>query len=65
MMRRFLNDLWNDESGISAVEYALLLALVAAGIILGAEYLSNAVQDQMYDAADCISGSISADCPIV
>ncbi len=29
---QFLVELWNDESGISSVEYALLLAFVAGGI---------------------------------
>jgi Flp pilus assembly pilin Flp len=51
----FLAKLWNDESGISSVEYALLLAFVAAGIILGAEALSNAVVNEMEGAASCIS----------
>ncbi len=54
-MRHFLVRLWTDESGISSVEYALLLAFVAAGIILGAEALSNAVEQEMLNAADCIS----------
>ena len=31
-MRKFMTKLWNDESGISSVEYALLLAFVAGGI---------------------------------
>jgi Flp pilus assembly pilin Flp len=53
-MRKFLSNLWNDESGISSVEYALLLAFVAAGIIVAAEALSNAVENEMTDTADCI-----------
>ena len=56
-MSNFLSDLWNDESGISSVEYALLLAFVAAGIIVAADSLSNAVSNQMDDVADCIEGS--------
>ncbi len=47
-------NLWNDESGISSVEYALLLAFVAAGIITAAELLSNAVENEMTDTAACI-----------
>ena len=64
-IREFLNDLWADESAISSVEYALLLAFVAAGIITAAELLSNAVQNEMSDAAGCIEGtndSSSAEC---
>ena len=52
---KFLTKLWNDESGISSVEYALLLAFVAAGIIAGAELLSNAVENEMIKAAECIT----------
>ncbi len=55
-MRKFLSNLWNDESGISSVEYALLLAFVAAGIITAAELLSNAVKNEMTDTANCIEG---------
>ncbi len=54
-MPNFLSNLWNDESGISSVEYALLLAFVAAGIILAADLLSNAVSNEMKEAANCIS----------
>ena len=61
-MHRFLSNLWNDESGISSVEYALLLAFVAAGIILAADQLSNAVSNQMEDAATCIEGADSTTC---
>ncbi len=53
-MRKFLSNLWNDESGISSVEYALLLAFVAAGIITAAELLSNAVTNEMTTTAICI-----------
>ncbi len=63
-MRHFLVRLWTDESGISSVEYALLLAFVAAGIIVGAETLSDAVEQEMFDAATCISGG-SVGCPNV
>ncbi len=52
----FLAGLWYDESGISSVEYALLLAFVAAGIIVGAEALSVAIEGEMLEATTCISG---------
>ncbi len=51
---KFFTKLWNDVSGISSVEYALLLAFVAAGIITAAELLSNAVQNEMTETATCI-----------
>ena len=56
-MRKFMTRFWQDESGISSVEYALLLAFVAAGIILGAEALSTAVENEMLDTASCIDGT--------
>ncbi len=61
-MRKFLSNLWSDESGISSVEYALLLAFVAAGIITAAELLSNAVENEMEDVATCIENSGGATC---
>ncbi len=58
-LKQNLARLWNDESGISSVEYALLLAFVAAGIITAAELLSNAVSNEMEDSACIIeTGSI-------
>ncbi len=51
-------NLWNDESGISSVEYALLLAFVAAGIITAAELLSNAVENEMTETAGCIENGV-------
>ena len=59
-MNKFLSNLWKDESGISSVEYALLLAFVAAGIIVAADALSNAVSNQMEGAANCIEGTLPA-----
>ena len=56
-MGKFLTKLWQDESGISSVEYALLLAFVAAGIITGAQLLSTAVEGEMTDVASCIEGN--------
>ena len=55
-----ISGFWNDESGISSVEYALLLAFVAAGIIVAADSLSNAVSNEMNQAADCIEGTSGA-----
>ena len=57
-IRKFLKKLWTDENAISSVEYALLLAFIAAGIIVAAEALSNAVENEMNDTADCIDGTL-------
>ncbi len=50
--KRFLSRLWSDEHGISSVEYAMLLAMIAGGIIMGAELLSDAVANEMNDTAE-------------
>ena len=49
--KRFLARLWSDERGISSVEYALLLSFVAAGVIIAAEALSDAIENEMTDTA--------------
>ncbi len=59
-IRKFLNELWTDDSAISSVEYALLLAFVAAGIITAAELLSDAVRNEMTDAAGCLDGTLES-----
>ncbi len=61
--RKVLNKLWTDESAISSVEYALLLAFIAAGIITAAELLSNAVDNQISDTAGCIEGTLGPSDP--
>ncbi len=51
---KFLAKLWNDESGISSVEYVLLLALVGSAIIIGASFLGQEVGLQLNETATCI-----------
>ncbi len=51
----FIKQLWNDESGASAAEYALILAIVGAGIAGAAIILGGAIATAMTDAALCIS----------
>ena len=53
--KRYIVKFWNDESGISAVEYVLLLALVGSAIIIGAQALGLAIGEQLQDTAECIS----------
>ena len=53
-MKQFFVRLWNDESGISSVEYVLLLALVGSAIIVGATFLGQEVGLQLNETAACI-----------
>lgn len=55
-----LRALWADEAGVSSVEYALLLAMAAGGLMTGAEILSSSVADQFGDTASCFDGSADA-----
>jgi pilus assembly protein Flp/PilA len=47
--------LWKDESGASAAEYALILAIVGAAIAIAAVNLGAAVGTAIQNAANCIS----------
>ena len=53
-MKKFIR-LWKDESGASAAEYALILAIIGAAIALAAIALGGAVANAMNDATNCIS----------
>ena len=55
-----LRAFWADEAGISSIEYALLLAFAAGGIVMAAESLSSAVAGQFADTSSCFDGSADA-----
>ena len=50
-LKQLLARLWNDERGIASVEYAMLLAMISGGIMIGLEFLGGAVSDQMTETA--------------
>lgn len=43
MMLNFVNSFWADESGASAAEYALILAIVGSAIAVAAVTLGNSI----------------------
>jgi pilus assembly protein Flp/PilA len=47
--------LWNDESGASAAEYALILAIVGTAIAAAAILLGDTIANAMNDASECIA----------
>ncbi len=51
---RFLNWLWRDECGASAVEYALILAIVGSALGAAALVMNNAIVGQMNQTSTCI-----------
>lgn len=48
-------ELWSDQSGASAAEYALILAIVGTGIALAAYTLGQAITGAMNNASTCIN----------
>ncbi len=54
-MRNLLQQLWSDESGQGMVEYALIVALVAIGLIAVFLYLRNETGDVLDTAADSLA----------
>ena len=57
----FFKKLWNDNSGASAAEYALILAIVGTGIAGAAWYLGDSVSTAMNTASDCIRTPANVD----
>ena len=55
-MKTFINML-RDESGASAAEYALILAIIGTGIALASIALGGAITTAMGDASNCINGT--------
>ena len=54
--RRWLA-LWRCESGLSAVEYGLLVTLIALGLIVGAGALGGSLNTFFQDLADYFAGT--------
>jgi pilus assembly protein Flp/PilA len=52
-MKRF----WNDESGATAVEYGLMVALIAVVIIGAVTLLGTSVRGKFQDVESAVSGS--------
>jgi pilus assembly protein Flp/PilA len=64
-VKTFLN-MVRDDSGASAAEYALILAIVGGAIALTAITLGQTIGNAMTKASNCISKGSSAtsgDCP--
>ena len=55
MIKRAFVAFWNDEAGATAIEYALIAALVAVAIIAGLSLLGVNLGDLFTRLAGCIS----------
>ena len=65
MDMKTLIKLMKDDSGASAAEYALILAIIGAAIALAAIALGNAVATAMGRASNCVASNgstYSANC---
>ena len=51
-----------DDSGASAAEYALILAIVGTGIALAAIFLGGTISTAMNGAASCIQAPGTGNC---
>ena len=51
---QFFARFWGDEDGAAAAEYALLLAIIAAGLAVAAGTLGSSISTAMDNAASCI-----------
>jgi pilus assembly protein Flp/PilA len=54
----FVKTLWNDQSGASAAEYALILAIVGTGIAVAAFNLGGSIKGAMDQSSTCISNAV-------
>ena len=53
----FVKTFLRDDSGASAAEYALILAIVGAAIALAAITLGNTIGNALNEASTCISSN--------
>jgi len=51
----FLARFWREERGAAAAEYALLLAIIAAGLAVAAGTLGTAISNALDNASTCIN----------
>ena len=56
-MLKFVKTFVSDESGASAAEYALILAIVGTGIATAAFILGGAITGSMTRATGCITSA--------
>jgi pilus assembly protein Flp/PilA len=52
-----------DESGASAAEYALILAIIGAGIAVAAYTLGTSISSAMSKSGSCITASTGSTAP--
>lgn len=61
-MRKFVTSFLRDDSGASAAEYALILAVIGTAVALAAVALGGAIGGALSDASTCINSN-GGNCP--
>jgi pilus assembly protein Flp/PilA len=61
-MKTFLKTFLADESGASAAEYALILAVLGVAIVAGAISLGGAIGEALSDAGECVRDGTATAC---
>ncbi len=56
-MLRMLKQLWTDETGLTTVEYALLLVLIVAAAVTAWTQLGSQVSTQVTDVKSTLAGN--------
>jgi pilus assembly protein Flp/PilA len=59
-MRHFIRKLWSEEDGPTAVEYAVLLALIVIACITSVNALATATGDSFDQSAAQLSGVLGS-----
>lgn len=61
-MKKFFVSFLNDDSGASAAEYALILAIIGTGIAVASITLGNNISGAVNAAAACIDAPGTGTC---
>lgn len=60
-MQKFMKSFIADESGATAIEYGLIAALIAVGIIAGASLLGNELDNTFDELATSVTNANAED----
>ena len=58
-MRKLLTEFRRDENGAAAIEYALIVALIGAGLVIGLQDLGRSVAGLYADIGRALDGVLS------
>jgi pilus assembly protein Flp/PilA len=63
-MTKFMTRLMKDESGATAVEYGLIVALISIAIVAGAVALGTSLNTLFGDISTCMNNPTTTNCTI-